>query len=554
MSQNQVPLTDMLSQFNTGSEPDFEAPSGTFSNPSVRVESEILTRVIPATTLPSGTITYGVTARVSKRHPSYALRVQHSLPAGVRLLAADPPPSNTEKGRLFWSLGDMEAGQECRIRLTVRPRAGQTFSPEDVTTFHVMFSQVAHLQTPIVQPKPELRVDGPSSIRLGAVATYRIEVANQGNAPLIDASVFLAVPPELNHPQGNALEIPLSPVGPGETLQIEFPLRGHQSGSFELAFRCADQEVELAGEVVAPVLQAEMEILSRAIVREPLSGVVNLRNMGNAPAEHVTALLRLPESCSAVAPDDSPVESPRELRWTLPVLEPMESLRLPFAVRSDVPGESTLQLHVTASETDLLTEYHVHFDFNPLVGSRPLDQFLKSMSDKMLPAGGGAKSGHSPRLSQAPAMAATAAIVFSVFKTLYAVPLTCVSEVVRSRSITPVPNVPPWVLGISSLTGDIVSVVHLGGFLGLDLTSPPNDARMLVCNTEDRQLTVALLVDRVRGLRNLDRDRIRPFPEHLDHPVAEFSRGVTELDGQLIVLLDIERLLQSPKMRELQAV
>jgi purine-binding chemotaxis protein CheW len=385
------------------------------------------------------------------------------------------------------------------------------------------------------------------------MARFGIDISNTGNATIKNETLRVDLPANLSHPDGNRLKIPLDPIAPGEVLQVAFQVRAEKAGPFLLSVDCEGQSHGRSGEVIAPVLQAEIDAPQRAIVREPIQGLVFLRNLGTAAAEQVQARLILPEGCEVLNNEESIYDSGRkELLWSLPLLEPKESLRLPFTIKAEVPGEGRLQLRVSASDASILSEHHLVFDFNPNLGARPLDQFLQSMADKMLP-------GQLPQLekpaSRKDATQATGSsfIVFSASRTLYAVSLASVIEVARARSITPVPNLPSWMLGISAIRGDMVSVLHLGSFFGQEGQSIPTEARVLVLNTQNKEVTVAVLVDRVRGLRTVEMEEIRPFPENLTHPVAEYALGVSEIEDQLVVLLDVDKLLLSPNLLQFQA-
>jgi hypothetical protein len=59
-------------------------------------------------------------------------------------------------------------------------------------------------------------------------------------------------------------------------------------------------------------------------------------------------------------------------------------------------------------------------------------------------------------------------VIFTLAGTEYAAPIANVIEIGRPMVVTPVPNVPDWVLGVANLRGDIISMVNLRAFLGMD--------------------------------------------------------------------------------------
>jgi purine-binding chemotaxis protein CheW len=91
----------------------------------------------------------------------------------------------------------------------------------------------------------------------------------------------------------------------------------------------------------------------------------------------------------------------------------------------------------------------------------------------------------------------------------YAVAVEQVREIVRLRTITPVPRVPDDVRGVISLRGEIIEVIDLGLRLGLPAVEPGRATRLIVtCDSEGR--VAAMLVDRVREVLRVGADAIRP--------------------------------------------
>jgi purine-binding chemotaxis protein CheW len=145
-------------------------------------------------------------------------------------------------------------------------------------------------------------------------------------------------------------------------------------------------------------------------------------------------------------------------------------------------------------------------------------------------------------------------VIFALAGTEYAAPIANVIEIGRPLDVTPVPNVPGWVLGIANLRGDIISMVDLRAFLGMERISYGQASRMLVAQTRREDMTTALIVDRVSGIRYLAVDRIGAPTAPIEDRVTPYLRGVYEHDGHLLVILNLERLLLSPEMRQFEPV
>ena len=91
---------------------------------------------------------------------------------------------------------------------------------------------------------------------------------------------------------------------------------------------------------------------------------------------------------------------------------------------------------------------------------------------------------------RAPAASATTGVerfvLLSIASAHYAVPETFVTELDRVPAITPVPRVPAWLRGVTSVRGDILSVVDMRLFLGLEAAAP-HSTRMLVVRLLDEE-------------------------------------------------------------------
>lgn len=143
-------------------------------------------------------------------------------------------------------------------------------------------------------------------------------------------------------------------------------------------------------------------------------------------------------------------------------------------------------------------------------------------------------------------------VIFALAGTEYAVPIANVTEIGPPLNVTPLPNVPDWILGVVNLRGDVVSMVDLRAFLGMARTNYGQTSRMLVARARQEDMTAGLIVDRVSGIRFLPMEQIGAPSAAIEDQVAPYLRGVYEHDGRLLVVLDFDKLLLSPEMQQFQ--
>jgi len=135
-------------------------------------------------------------------------------------------------------------------------------------------------------------------------------------------------------------------------------------------------------------------------------------------------------------------------------------------------------------------------------------------------------------------------VTFTVAGQLFGLPIERVQDVFKPSNMTRVPLAGPEIAGVLNLRGRIVTAIHLSSRLDLesrDLES--RDKSTMAIGIEAGAESFGLLVETVgEVLKLVDSDR-EPNPINLDRNLARVSSGVFRLDGQLLVVLDVDRVL-----------
>jgi purine-binding chemotaxis protein CheW len=105
-----------------------------------------------------------------------------------------------------------------------------------------------------------------------------------------------------------------------------------------------------------------------------------------------------------------------------------------------------------------------------------------------------------------------------------------------------VPLAPSDVAGLINLRGRIVTLIDMRRRLGLDAAAPSDEPPMAI-GVELRGESYGLLVDSVGEVLKLDDSRREANPVNLDPRLAELSSGIHRLEEQLLVLIDVDRVL-----------
>lgn len=126
---------------------------------------------------------------------------------------------------------------------------------------------------------------------------------------------------------------------------------------------------------------------------------------------------------------------------------------------------------------------------------------------------------------------------------LFGLPIRQVQDVFLPERITRVPLAPGEIAGVLNLRGRIVTLIDMRDRLGL--APREADAPFMAVGVESRGESYGLLIDSVGEVLKLDDTMREPNPINLDPRLARVSAGIHRLDGQLLMLIDVDRVLES---------
>jgi len=125
---------------------------------------------------------------------------------------------------------------------------------------------------------------------------------------------------------------------------------------------------------------------------------------------------------------------------------------------------------------------------------------------------------------------------------LFGLPISRVQDVFMPDRLTRVPLSSNEIAGVLNLRGRIVTVVDMRARLGLSKSSdnrPP-----MAVGVDLRGESYGLLIDEIGEVLRLSDDSREENPVNLDPRMAKLAGGVHRLDGRLMVVLDVERVLE----------
>ncbi|HSA57364.1 MAG TPA: chemotaxis protein CheW [Gemmatimonadaceae bacterium] len=138
---------------------------------------------------------------------------------------------------------------------------------------------------------------------------------------------------------------------------------------------------------------------------------------------------------------------------------------------------------------------------------------------------------------------ATRIVTFRLGPDLFAADIAAVERVLKYETPRGIPNVPAWIEGVIEYQGRVVPVIDLRRRFELAHDGAGTHTRMIVFSTETE--LVAVVVDAVLDVRALPESELAEPPAFFRGLAGAYLRGLARRDGELVVVLDANRLLSS---------
>ncbi|MCP4660962.1 MAG: chemotaxis protein CheW [bacterium] len=137
-------------------------------------------------------------------------------------------------------------------------------------------------------------------------------------------------------------------------------------------------------------------------------------------------------------------------------------------------------------------------------------------------------------------VAATVAVV-AVGKERFGIPVDGLRGILKAPPIAHLPGMPEWLPGIVQVRGELISALDLGRWF--QVAGPAEPAFLAV--VEGSRGALGLLVESVEGFREVEEEEIA---QKLTAAPRAAGRPIRATTRDLVTLLDVERLLESPQI------
>ncbi len=143
-------------------------------------------------------------------------------------------------------------------------------------------------------------------------------------------------------------------------------------------------------------------------------------------------------------------------------------------------------------------------------------------------------------------------VVFELANEQYGVDIAMVEGIIKMQPITVVPQAPSFVEGVTNLRGSVLPVIDLRKRFNLPQEEATKNSRIIHIAIDN--VKVGMIVDAVSEVLLVSEEAIEPTPPIVTTVDSAFITGIAKLEGRLIILLDLGKVLSFNEQDKLAAL
>jgi uncharacterized repeat protein (TIGR01451 family) len=356
---------------------DVAKPAMSGHQPGNRVTPSVSIETIAPESAPfAQPVSYEIVVRNTGSTPVTHVRVDDEIAAGTAFIRAEPAAQqNGEK--VLWMLGSMNAGEEKRIRMTVKAGEGDlTLKPR------VTFSSGTTTSVRVTRPNLAITVNAPEIALVGDEVPLKIQVTNTGTGEASRVVLKAVLTEGLKHSEGNDIQAPLNRLAPGEsqtvTLRVEAALAGMHSCSLSAMTEGSPKAMsQIKIDIRQPKLTLAIAGPPKCFVRMEPVYTVEVANPGSSATEPVSLAIALPpEGIEFASASDSGAydSATRTISWNLGPAAAGTKRTLTVKAKSTVAGQFAVRAVAQAgSKLNARAESVIHADGVPALSFEVVD-------------------------------------------------------------------------------------------------------------------------------------------------------------------------------------
>lgn len=132
-------------------------------------------------------------------------------------------------------------------------------------------------------------------------------------------------------------------------------------------------------------------------------------------------------------------------------------------------------------------------------------------------------------------------LLYYIGDMLYGIEIQYITEIIGIQPITVVPEVPEFIKGVINIRGQVVPVISIRH--KINQPEIPYDDKTCIIVVELNDLTVGLIVDRVREITNVLPSDTCLAPDFKSVNENQYIKNIIDSNGEIKQLLDIHKLV-----------
>lgn len=134
----------------------------------------------------------------------------------------------------------------------------------------------------------------------------------------------------------------------------------------------------------------------------------------------------------------------------------------------------------------------------------------------------------------------------------YGIDIQHVTDIIELQKITEVPDMPDYVRGVINLRGNVIPVIDMRLRFGME--SKEYDDRTVITVVKIKDYSIGFIVDTATEVQDIPEKNIDPPPSFKESGERnKYISGLGKIDDQVIILLDMEKLVGQEEMESIQS-
>lgn len=130
-------------------------------------------------------------------------------------------------------------------------------------------------------------------------------------------------------------------------------------------------------------------------------------------------------------------------------------------------------------------------------------------------------------------------ITFRLDTNLIGIDILDIREIIPCQKITLVQHAPDFVSGLINLRGQILTVLDIGIFLGLEKRKIHSETHIIIFKYKE----VGFVVDQIGDVIEVDQETIESIPANIEADIQKYMKNIINLPEEILMILNTQKVL-----------